>query len=119
MVNLNFDLNMSIPLLDDAERALLFRRAQSLGTAQARKRIATPSRKLFPNRTRVLRRSFRAGRPRRSRRISRHTYVALEFRYRFYGPFQEQAFLQFRANLMREAPDIIRDAMAEAIRERS
>lgn len=115
MVSTRFELEMDLPVLSAAERQRIVNRAQQLAVGRSRKEIATPSRRKFPRKTGALRKSFRGRRPRR--RNVRTFYVALEFGYLFYGPFQRKAYMEFRDLLEDRGPEIIRDALAEAIRE--
>lgn len=116
MVQLNFSLDVEIPLAFGLDHRQIFQRAQFIALNDLRREVATPSRRRFVKRSGRLRRRFRGRRPNR-RRTTAFSYEALQMAYTSYTHLQEEGYRDFIALIELLGPDIVRDALARAIQE--
>ena len=115
MVRANATMNIDIPSLTPTGRRRLVRRIQQVSLARARKEIATPSRRRFPRETGELRRTFKASRPKRTG--NNRIFTALLFRFQYYAYFQHGAWTRFQIRAHSQGAEIVRDALAQALKE--
>lgn len=122
MAKLKVDVEINIPLMEaGAERRLqtLIRRK---AVAPLRKAVATPNRKKLPKRTGELRKSFRVGRPQRSRKgkgaiVAKRRFTIATLKYAFWLHFQKEWPILRDRRLAEQATPIIVDAVEDAMVE--